>query len=166
MLSACHVGPSRSQRRRLPFQPTINPGASKRNRFISRSLKRGRRRASASRIRNHHGIGRGRGARTRKSTSLWFMEREITTLKLARRDRSNRKNSADAQRKTPPSHCHSGGGPGPRQLGCSLGVLGHQDPGRRCNAPRRSAFHKKSPPRAGGAEELTGLSGERWLAYW
>jgi len=47
----------------LPFHPTINPGTSNRNRFISRSLKRDRCGVSASGIRNHHGPLIAAGAR-------------------------------------------------------------------------------------------------------
>jgi hypothetical protein len=60
---SCIIEPSRCQRRRLPFQPAINPGTSNRNRFISRSLKRDLCGVRASRIRNHHGPLIAAGAR-------------------------------------------------------------------------------------------------------
>jgi hypothetical protein len=62
LLPACHVRPSRFQRRRLPFPPTINSGTSNPNRFISRSHKRDRG-GIASRIRNHDGPLLAAGAR-------------------------------------------------------------------------------------------------------
>jgi hypothetical protein len=49
--------------RPAPFQPTINPVTSNRNRFISRSLKTDRGGVSASRIRNHDGPLLAAGAR-------------------------------------------------------------------------------------------------------
>jgi hypothetical protein len=48
---------------RPPFQPTINPGTSNRNRLISRSLRRDRCGVSASGIRNNHGPLIAAGAR-------------------------------------------------------------------------------------------------------
>ena len=49
-LSAYHVGPPSVES--LPFQPTVNPATSNRNRFISRSLKRNRGEVGTARIRN------------------------------------------------------------------------------------------------------------------
>jgi len=81
MLSASHIGPSRRQRRWLPFQPAINLGTSNRNRFISRSLKGGGCRLGASGIRNHHGPLIEAGARkNEKINTLVVHGREITTF--------------------------------------------------------------------------------------
>jgi hypothetical protein len=73
----------------LPFQPTINPGTSKRHRFISRSLKRYLCGASVSGIRNHHGplIAAGAGKNEKLNTLVVHGARHYHLSKLARRHR-------------------------------------------------------------------------------